>query len=132
MNDDKIIHEQRMRRLEELTVKLSGIPNGVKGCVQYNVEHGIAFGFSCLDDPKVSVQKAVMSKGAKFPTHTHYEHEWLIVYDGEIAVYVDGECVKIGRAGSVLLKPGIPHSVDALEDTWMIGVTIPPTTGYPK
>ena len=104
--------------------------------VYYDVCNGTCFGIGVLKESgphSVAVQKAFMSNGTEFPYHSHEETEYLVVYSGKIIIHKgEDDQVALGRGDAILIKPGQPHSVLALEDAWLIGITIPAAEGYPN
>lgn len=95
--------------------------------VRYDTEAGNCLGICLLHERTVAVQKAFMSRDTVFPTHVHGEVEFIIVYEG---------CLQMNdkeyRVAEVIHIPnGQEHTVKALEDTWMIAITIPASSAYP-
>ena len=102
------------------------------GAVEYRVD-GTCIGFNLWNESRISVQRCFLSAGAVFPEHTH-EHsaEWLIVYAGLLQVqYGEEDMVTVLPGQCVQFSPGQLHTVAAIEDSWMIGVTVPADPGYP-
>ena len=100
---------------------------------EYKLPNGLnCVGTALLFEPNVAVQRAFMPKGAIFPKHTHAEVEHLIIYYGELQITV-GDEVLIFKAGEhVNFDPNVVHECLALTDCWMIGITIPHSSGYPR
>ena len=127
--------------LEALTPKLPPMLSDMVGTrakcdyVEYPVVGGDCFGFGVYTDPagSVSVQRVRMDAGVEFPQHAHNETEVLVVYEGRIAVWLDGEArsTTLGVGESITLEPGQAHEVHALTKVWLIGITIPEGEGYP-
>lgn len=116
--------------LRELTHQLTLADMVRKKCsdwVRYEVERGNCIGIGLLHERSCAVQKAFMSKGTVFPAHVHEEIEYLLIYEGKLEL--DGKQYDTGEV--IRIAPGQEHIVKALEDTWMIGVTIPASTAYP-
>ncbi len=128
-----------LERLEQLTecleppltiAALAKFP--ADGAVEYRID-GTCIGFNLWNEPRISVQRAFLSAGAMFPEHVH-EHsaEWLIIYAGEVRVrYGDEDVRTLGPGQCAQFAPGQLHTVEAIEDTWAIGVTVPADPGYP-
>jgi len=128
-------------QLKLLTPLLPEIPNLVDlisipdTIINYNIPNGTSLGFKLLFEDKVAVQKHFLSLGSKFPTHLHENSiECLIVYEGKLKVTIDNEeIVKVLTPGeSINIPKNSTHKVQALEDTWLIGVIIPKEDGYPQ
>lgn len=123
-----------MKRLKELTDRLPPLVDLIATraeSVEYEVSQGTVHGFGLWKDTQLAVQRAYLSKGAAFPRHSHEAYEYLIVYRGRLRVKLNGDeqIVKTGEAA--ILQPGQAHSVEALEETWILAVTVPAVEGYP-
>jgi len=105
-----------------------------RGEIEYRMERGTCIGWFVYRDDNVAVQRAFLSKDALFPRHAHEDvAETICVYEGRLVVaYEDGESKEAGPGESVYIERGAPHSVQALEDTWTIGITVPAIEGYPR
>ena len=100
--------------------------------INYDIDEGTALGFGVFNDGNIAIQRAFMSKDGVFPIHKHEELEILIVYSGKLEVSFHETKDKLIKApGIVYFNPGEVHCVRALEDSWMIGLTIPTAEGYP-
>lgn len=122
-----------IKKLKELTPSLSGVIKSDKGgVIEYDVESGFALATGLYKNPNVSVLRLFMSKGTKFPPHSHKGSEWGIVYNGAIEIEY-GDKTTIFRTGEILYcEPGKSHRAQALEDTWLIFVAVPANGGYPN
>jgi len=126
--------------LKLLTETLPPIPNladftSDKGghCAQYEVENGTSFGFNLLNQKEVGVQRLFLSKGGEFPIHAHEsEKEWGIIYSGSIKFQIEDEEYIMSVGDSVEIAKTHNHGAIALEDTWLIAVSIPRISGYPE
>lgn len=119
-----------LKQLKELTPKLPSIVVSEKSpAIEYNVANGMCFGLALVNTNNVSVQIAVMSKGAEFPAHDHKSEEFLIIYRGKLIVKELGKEFGIGE--HIHFPAGFLHTVVALEDTKMIAVAVPSEEGYP-
>lgn len=89
-------------------------------------------GNALLFEPNVAVQRAFMPKDSRFPCHAHAEVEWLVVYYGELQITI-GDNVQTLKAGQgIAFDQLVVHECKALTDCWMIGITIPHSSGYPR
>lgn len=95
--------------------------------IRYETVKGNCIGIGLLKERSVAVQKAFMSAGTVFPAHVHGETEYLVLYEGRVSV--DG--VEFKASDVVRIAPDQEHSVKALEDTWMVAITIPASHAYP-
>jgi quercetin dioxygenase-like cupin family protein len=122
--------------------------------ISYAVKDGDCFGIGLFNDTQVAVQRSYMSKGATFPNHNHREREYIVVYSGSVRFAVEPKALfmKSDKSGTQILgrdynsapievvlnvgdaiafPAGVSHAVEALEDTWMIAITIPAAEGFP-
>ena len=104
-----------------------------EGYVEYSVEKGRAFGLMLLDKESVSVMRLYMSKGTIFPETSNSSSETVIVFRGSVKARIDGKdrCI-LNQGDSISFKPDQRHGGEALEDTWLIAVSVPRIEGYPK
>lgn len=66
-----------------------------------------------------------LKRGAVVPQHSHLSEQMTYVLQGALKLLVDGEEVTL-REGEVLhIRPGVPHQVEALDDTFVLGVFSP-------
>jgi quercetin dioxygenase-like cupin family protein len=89
---------------------------------------------------RIAVQNAVMRKGSVLEDHCHTDvKEILIVYGGKLEIVGElSKMVFLGGIGNcltegdvLLIPPGVMHGLIACENTYLIGITIPPDEGYP-
>ena len=94
---------------------------------------GTCFGIGLLYKKEIAVQEMFLSKDTKFPFHAHDpEVEFGIVYKGLLEVNIDGEKTKVGVGDCIKFNPTEIHASKALEDTWLIAISIPKVDGYPN
>jgi len=126
----------RLDRLTELTetLTLPGSAKAAQSYVEYDVEGGECFGFGLFVDRggQVAVQRAYMTAGAEFPPHTHDEAETLVVYEGQIEAWIEGEATLLGPGDSITIRPGQRHEIVAQTKARMIGITVPAGGAYPN
>jgi len=130
-----------LQKLRELTDTLPSFPSLVKmesnNRIDYNVDNGVSFAFGLLSQTEVAVANVFISSGAVFPKHSHKENEFLIVYEGGLVVEIcdaggeDYRSIIVETGGSVYFDNNERHIVTALEDTWLIAITVPAAEGYP-
>jgi len=86
---------------------------------------------------RVAVARVNIPPGAIFPIHTHDQVESLTCFDGEGKVIIrhnDGSQTEhfISIGDVVKLAQGEPHSVEAITDLWLIGITVPSSPAFPE
>lgn len=90
-------------------------------------------GYPLFNDGNVGVQLIFMEKGAVFPRHIHKATEWLIVYAGKLQFFNGVYQGRIlNKGGSITIAPTTSHRVKAMIESWMVAITIPAASGYPK
>jgi quercetin dioxygenase-like cupin family protein len=66
-----------------------------------------------------------LKRGALVPMHSHDSEQMTYVLQGALKLLVAGDEVTL-RDGEVLhIKPGVAHQVEALDDTFVLGVFSP-------
>jgi quercetin dioxygenase-like cupin family protein len=66
-----------------------------------------------------------LKRGAVVPRHVHDYEQMTYVLQGVLKLLVDSDEVTL-REGEVLhIGPGVPHQVEALDDTFVLGVFSP-------
>jgi quercetin dioxygenase-like cupin family protein len=78
-----------------------------------------------------------LSAGTVFAEHTHQEHEYIILVTGSMKR--SGEGVNLGPCkdgamqpgGGAYFPPNCPHGLEILEDSCVVGVTVPASESYP-
>jgi len=120
--------------LEELTnaLSLKRMSDLSGNHVEYRAQVGTVLGFGLFKDGEVGIQRAFMSKGSIIHPHFHPEWEIVIVYHGKLKFRYDSKEQVIGVNEYIVFANSEPHDAEALEDTWMIAVTIPASEGYPN
>jgi len=124
--------------LEEIKTKLvlnDLVKSNKYGKVEYYTKNGegCITGKSLMNTGEVAVQNAYMKAGTVLPAHKHPDSiEYLIVYSGELQIIVYDRVYRVQPGQYIRFLKGDPHKVVALKDTWMIGITIPADSGYPK
>lgn len=122
-----------LQKLEVLTEALAPLNKFVNGTpcdlMVYDIE-GTCLAEGLLNIPGVAVARSFMSRDSVFPRHGHDETEWLIIYQGSIEVATTEAVNVYSNGAGVAVYPGQEHTVKALEDTWMVAITIPASRGY--
>ena len=99
--------------------------------VEYQVSEGTAIGIRVFANAEVTIQRCFLSKGTEFPCHQHAEHEHLRILSGAWEYREDGRTITLLPGDGIYVVPETPHSGAALENTWILGISIPPMEGYP-
>jgi len=72
-----------------------------------------------------TLAQVYLKRGAVVPRHAHASEQMTYVLQGALRMLVDGEEVTV-REGEVLRIPtGVAHQVEALDDTFVLGVFSP-------
>jgi quercetin dioxygenase-like cupin family protein len=64
-------------------------------------------------------------KGAKVPEHSHVHEQIASVISGKLRFVIDGKVQDLSEE-SVILKSNVPHSAEALEESWVLDTFSPP------
>jgi len=126
-----------LKKLELLTNELPPLQHLAQRAgtawVEYRVTDGYCLGLGLYKNNEAAVQRSIMTAGTVFPQHRHPDAvEILIVTHGELAICENGseqETIGVGETHS--FAQGIPHSVKAIGDVHLIGITVPAGSGYP-
>ena len=123
-----------MVRLEELEARFNSDPFSDLPMTEWDFIGGVVRAWTLLSRRGiVSVVKVFLPSGALFPLHSHDETEVLVLYEGkaqhksvlpEEKIMTPGDCVQ--------LLPGVTHQMEALEDTWLVAVTVPDSEAFAK
>ncbi len=116
-----------LKRLKEL-VGYQG--SAVGESMEYAVRNGECISRGILTKPAVAVIDSFMPSGSFFPEHAHDATEIHIIYKGRVRFVGDVERVA-GPSEVAVINPGEPHTAEALEDAWLVSITIPSDPGYP-
>lgn len=72
-----------------------------------------------------TLAQVYLKRGAVVPQHAHDSEQMTYVLQGALRMLVGGEEVTV-REGEVLRIPtGVPHQVEAIDDTFVLGVFSP-------
>jgi len=66
-----------------------------------------------------------LKRGALVPLHTHESEQMTYVLDGALKVRIDGRELIVRDGEVVRIKPGVPHQVEALADTFELDLFSP-------
>ena len=118
-------------KLQELSASF-GIDENVK---EFSLGNDmVATVTSLIKSDDVAVVNAFIPDGETFPMHSHAVYEWLIPYMGVMKVDSGGSVLMIGpdkEMKYIIFQPGDAHSVSAVGDVGLIGITVPADEGYP-
>jgi quercetin dioxygenase-like cupin family protein len=128
---------ENLEYLKHLTANLPSLGGLIKDRankrIDYAVENGTCNGIAILYKEKVAVQDSYISKGAVFPFHAHDVIEVLVVYEGKVKItFVDENEAIIGAGELIRFDINQLHSCEGLEDSHLIGITIPASPNYPR
>jgi len=130
MVDNLLWLEQLTEALPDLSELVAG--KSRMGYTEYLTTTGTAIGWSLLNIPEVAVQRHFISGDTEFDSHSHLSNEWVIVTKGALQFVINGEQRSVTYVGQCQFLPAhCHHSCMALEDTWLIAITVPAAEGYP-
>jgi len=124
---------EKLEKLTEILPSLTGqIINTHPGFTEYDATEGTSLVWGLLKEKCIAVQMSFISKGSLFRSHVHQGNEYMIVYKGALQFTIDDDQRSITYPGQCQFIPsGQRHECEALEDTWMVGITVPADAGYP-
>ncbi len=64
-------------------------------------------------------------KGARVPEHAHMHEQIASVISGKLRFVIAGKMQDLAEE-SVILKSNVPHSAEALEESWVLDTFTPP------
>ena len=126
--------ENNIDVLRELTRRLvdMDITHPGAGFVKYDIGEGTCIGLNIRNDGDKSIQEIFLTAGSVFPWHSHDTHETLKAIDTRFEVSIENNDTFILEPGqSHYFPPGSEHTVKALEDGWILGITVPADKAYP-
>ena len=120
-----------IRKLKVSTAILEGlIKTRAENAVDYNLEAGECRGKALLNTEIIAIQDCYFE--GNFPLHTHKVIEILVVYEGSITVIVQGKKTVVETGESITIPANTEHEVICNTSfARIIGITIPPSRGYP-
>ena len=127
--------DNNLEILKDITSKLPLLSNLIiersNKYIKYKNLGGFCDGTSLLNKNEIAIQDAFMPKGNVFPAHLHDVNEIVIVYEGSLEVKTN-KIIVMNKGDLIKFEPNTLHLMTALEDTYMIGITIPSSPNYPK
>lgn len=73
----------------------------------------------------MTIARIHLKEGAAVPTHAHPHEQVATVLDGRLRFVVGDEEHEVGRGESMFVPGGVPHEVEALEDSLVLDVFSP-------
>lgn len=127
-----------MRKLRELTDRLPPLSKLVVSKASDFVEYlgegtGVnAVGFGLYKNDRIALQRTYFPQGFTLPAHKHDEREWMIVFSGKLSVlYEDRETILL-PGDYICFDKHQAHCITAMDNTWVIGITVPADQSYPE
>ena len=134
---------ENLKILERLTEQLSSFPVNVSkegggGSIgvcwqEYRMIKGRSKARNLLSLPgKISVAQWWNSEGSEFPEHEHMQKEHLLVFDGEMHLFVEGKMTVLKDGDGKYIAPGMRHNAFFPKNTHYIATTIPDNEEWPS
>jgi quercetin dioxygenase-like cupin family protein len=131
-----------LTHLQKLTDNLRPLSSLVMEMYENRVAYdthdtGECTGNAIYNDGNIAIQKTFISKGAILPSHCHVDcMETLIMISGHLKI-INGAGEEVHLKGIIgermyCFGSGEVHEIEAIEDTVLIGITIPADKGYPR
>lgn len=74
----------------------------------------------------MTVARIGLAKGAVVPRHSHPNEQVMTVNEGRLLVRIAGQEITVSAGQMLPIPPGIPHEVEAMEDSVAIDLFSPP------
>lgn len=74
----------------------------------------------------MTVARIYVSQGGEVPEHSHPNEQISTVLEGRLLFFSGGERIEAAAGESVVIPPGAPHRVVAVEDSVALDVFSPP------
>jgi quercetin dioxygenase-like cupin family protein len=74
---------------------------------------------------RMTVARIFLEKGVLVPSHAHENEQISMVAQGKLRFHIDGEEEVVEAGSVVVIPPGAPHFVQALEDSVAIDLFSP-------
>ncbi len=87
---------------------------------------GSGIGRRMLNGEAMTLAEITLAAGVVVPLHDHPNEQIATVLSGRLRFVVGGEEQEVGAGESVLIPGGVPHRVDALENSIVLDVFSPP------
>jgi quercetin dioxygenase-like cupin family protein len=105
----------------------------VEGVVPLNVARGKASCSGILKKPEVAALDSTYEMWTEFPSHSHEEQEYLIIYSGKLFVNVAGALSVLETGDVIHLASGVIHSAWTEDQPCsMLAVTVPANMCFPE
>lgn len=82
-------------------------------------KHSDAFG-ELLTGSSIEVGRLHFKAGQRAEPHTHEQEQVVIVIEGRVEIFFDGETKEVGPGGGFHAPSWVPHGVTALTDCAML------------
>ena len=82
-------------------------------------------GRQMLNGDAMTLAQITLAAGASVPSHEHPNEQIATVVSGRLRFVVGSEEREVGPGESVLIAGGVPHRVDALEDSVVLDAFAP-------
>lgn len=119
-------------RLEQLSKRLP-FPQTLaapEGMHKVQVEAGRCFYWNPSPHAKATCSQFLNTVG-RFAMHSHEQREWLIVYEGEMVLEIEGRPARRLCVGDyAVIEPGAPHKASFPVDCEYYAITIPATKDW--
>ena len=86
---------------------------------------GSGIGRRMLNGEAMTLAQITLAAGAEVPLHEHPNEQIATVLSGRLRFLIGDEELEVGAGESVLIPGGVPHRVDALEDSLVLDAFAP-------
>jgi len=125
-------NSENLGRILELVKELPDLQAKMYNPTSIDYEGSGGTGSGLYKNTRIAVQRAYFPAGSSLHGHKHNEKEWLIIYSGKAEVEYEGKKTLLCPGDSVYFLKNQTHSFKAIENTWVLGVTVPASDMYPE
>ncbi len=86
---------------------------------------GPLIGRQVIHGTSMTVGRIILGAGALVPMHEHEQEQTANVLAGRLRFTIGSDVVEIAGGESVLIESGVPHEVEALEDSIVLDIFAP-------
>ena len=80
--------------------------------------------------PDISINETWFEDGTVVDWHSHEGYEIIIVTEGCLKLLFKTEEQTLNKRDKTIISSNIPHSAEAIGDTWIVAITVPKDDGF--
>jgi len=126
--------ESYIPRIRELTKSLdfSKISSSTSpNIVEMDVESGKCTYYGLLKVDNIAIANCMAESNTRFRLHTHKEKEYLLLYEGEMLLTIEGKNYTLKPGDVYYVLPEVEHTKYFKRPSKFIAITIPASQSFP-